>query len=62
MGGLEIIHTRFSGLEREIRELIGSVLSPSRTKISREKTRLGRALYAPKEPNKLLKTEFRRFG
>jgi restriction endonuclease BglII len=61
-GGLEIIHTRFSGLEIEIRELIGSVLSPTETKISREKTRLGRALYAPKELNKLLKAEFRRFG
>lgn len=62
LGGLEIIHTRFSRLEMEVRELIGNVLSPRRTKISHEKTRLGRALYAPKELNRLLKVEFRRFG
>ncbi len=62
LGGLEIIHTRFSRLEMEVRELIGNVLSPRRTKISHEKTRLGRPLYAPKELNRLLKVGFRRFG
>jgi hypothetical protein len=62
LGGFEIVQTRFSGLEREIRELIGSVLSPSKTKISREETRLGRALDAPKGLNELLKVEFRHSG
>jgi len=40
----------------------GVRLFPGKTKISREKTQLGRELYSPKELNALLKADFRRFG
>lgn len=62
LAGLELIHTRFPGLETEIREIVRDTLSPGKTKVSKEKTRKGKKLYAPEELNELLKGRFRERG
>jgi len=51
LGGSEILQVRYPLCGREIYEVISEV-EATRTKISREKTKRGRALYAPKEMNR----------
>ena len=50
LGGSEILHMRYPELETEIYDVISDVKG-NRTKISKEKTKQGRALYAPIDMN-----------
>lgn len=57
LGGKEIIHTHHADVERDINQVISAVKA-HKTKISKEKFRKGRALFAPSEINKSFKKEF----
>ncbi len=61
LGGAEILRVRHPRLEEEILEVIGEVQA-QRTKISREKSKMGRALVSPKEMNRQFKSLFRARG
>src|SRR5947209_6164727 len=62
LGGQEILLVRHPDLYREIEEVIGEVINPGRTKISKEKTMEGHALYSPKQLNKLFHGAFHQRG
>jgi len=51
LGGSEILKVRFPEHEKEIYDVIRSI-DPLKSKISKEETMPGRALYAPKEMNR----------
>lgn len=56
--GLEEINSRFANLLSEIKYCIGNIdASEARTKISEEKTKLGRVLYSPVQLNEFFKKE-----
>lgn len=57
LGGSEILKVRYPEHEQEIYEVI-SLVRGSRTKISKEKTKKGKALYSPIDMNKQFKEEF----
>lgn len=57
LGGAEILQVRYPDREREIYEVIAEV-EAKRTKVSKEKTMRGRALYAPKEMNRQFRKAF----
>jgi len=61
LGGSEILQVRYPKLNKEIYEVIESVKS-RKTKISKEKTMLGRALYSPQNMNQQFKVEFNKKG
>ena len=50
LGGAEILQVRYPDIDREIREVISEVTA-KRTKISKEKTKKGKALYSPGDMN-----------
>jgi hypothetical protein len=50
LGGSEILLVRYPEIEREIYDVI-RVIKGERTKISKEKTKMGRALYSPLDMN-----------
>jgi len=60
LGGSEILKVRYPQIDAEVDEVIREVGRPQETKLSREKTMRGRALFAPKELNKRFKDAFRR--
>jgi hypothetical protein len=61
LGGSEILTVRYPKIEKEIRAVIKSVVA-QRTKISREKTMVGRKLIAPKAMNAQFQEAFSRLG
>ena len=63
LNGLEYLEARKPTLLGEIEAVIDSVDAATyRTKVSKEKSRLGQLLYAPKELNKALKGHFSAAG
>lgn len=61
LGGKEILQIRFPGILGEIYEVIASVKA-TRAKVSKEKSKKGRLLYAPKEMNRAFKNAFHEKG
>lgn len=57
LGGTEILRVRYPELEKQVYDVI-SLVQGSRTKISKEKTKLGKALYSPIDMNRQFKEEF----
>ncbi|MFQ6056301.1 MAG: BglII/BstYI family type II restriction endonuclease [Methanosarcinales archaeon] len=62
LGGLEILKVRYPHIEREIDEIIESIKITGKTKISKEKTKMGKLLYSPRDMNKAFKEEFYKLG
>jgi hypothetical protein len=62
LGGSEILIVRYPDIAREIDEVIHSFRDLRKTKVSKEKTKRGRCLYAPKEMNRGFKAQFKRRG
>ena len=50
LGGSEILRVRYPEMEKEILDII-NLVEGHRTKISKEKTKMGKALYSPKDMN-----------
>lgn len=61
LGGREILRVRFPEILKEIYEVIAEVRAV-RAKVSREKTKKGKLLYAPSEMNAAFKSAFHRRG
>jgi hypothetical protein len=61
LGGAEILHVRFPQIEQEISDVIGLV-EGHRTKISEEKTKMGRKLYSPTDMNAQFAQAFNKRG
>jgi len=55
--GSEILQVRYPNCERDIYEIIAGVQA-RRTKVSREKTMRGQALYSPKDMNRQFRVAF----
>lgn len=63
LNGLEFLMVHKPELWQEIQEVIASVdATVFKTKVSKEKTMKGKMLYAPKEMNKAIETEFKGRG
>lgn len=52
LGGSEILQVRFPEINREIDEVIASITEVQKLKASKEKTKIGKMLYSPKDLNK----------
>jgi hypothetical protein len=61
LGGAEILKVRYPQHEQNIYEVISKVIA-KRIKKSREKTKMGKMLFSPKDMNRQFKTKFRAFG
>lgn len=61
LGGAEILQVHYPDHLRDVYEVINKVTA-SRTKISREKTMVGRDLYSPKNMNQQFRTQFKTRG
>ena len=61
LGGSEILQVRYPKLNKHIYDVINKVKS-SKTKISKEKTMIGRALYSPTDMNQQFKESFNKIG
>ncbi len=61
LGGAEILKVRYPKENKQVYQVISGV-TPHKTKISREKTMPGRALYAPTDMNAQFRTAFNSFG
>lgn len=61
LGGSEILQVRYPKYNQQIYDVIKEVKS-SKTKISKEKTMMGRALYSPKDMNKQFEESFNKRG
>lgn len=61
LGGSEILQVRYPKFNQQIYDVIKQVKS-SKTKISKEKTMVGRALYSPTDMNKQFKEAFNKRG
>lgn len=57
LGGAEILQVRYPDCERDVCEAIAQVAAP-RTKVSKEKTMRGRALYSPRDMNRQFREIF----
>jgi len=57
LGGAEILQVRYPDCDREIYEVIAEVKA-KRSKISKEKTMRGKALYSPKDMNRQFRELF----
>jgi hypothetical protein len=57
LGGSEILQVRYPNCERDIYEIIAGVQA-QRSKVSREKTMPGRALYSPTDMNRQFRAAF----
>ncbi len=57
LGGAEILQVHYPDRLRDIYDVIDTV-NPARTKVSREKTKMGRTLYSPIGMNAQFKQEF----
>jgi len=62
LGGEEILLVRHPQLHADLQNVIAAIANPGRTKVSNEKTKMGKKLYAPKVLNKLFAEEFRSRG
>ncbi len=61
LGGSEILLVRFPEIEREIYDVIQAVKG-NRTKVSKEKTKMGRVLYSPVDMNRQFDKAFQTRG
>ena len=61
LGGSEILQVRFPEINQNVNHVIKSV-KPVKNKISREKTKFGKKLYAPKDMNRQFKNSFYELG
>jgi hypothetical protein len=61
LGGSEILQVRYPEYNQEIYSAIAGVQA-QRTKISKEKTKIGKALYSPIDMNKQFRSIFRQHG
>lgn len=61
LGGSEILQVRYPNIDQEIYQAISNVKA-RRTKESKEKTRLGKMLYSPKDMNEQFLKQFRSYG
>lgn len=61
-GGEEILLVKYPQINDEINTVIEGVPNPGRGKLSKEKTKRGRKLFAPKEMNRLFDSAFRELG
>lgn len=62
LGGEEILMVRFPKHDREILDVIAEIPNPGRNKASKEKTKVGKMLYSPKDLNRLFKEGFHERG
>jgi hypothetical protein len=62
LGGAEILLVRYPEIDREIDATISAISQIGKNKESREKTKVGRMLYSPKELNARFTDEFRSRG
>ncbi len=61
LNGLEYLMVHKPGLWKEIQDVIAAVDAKTfKTKVSKEKTMMGKLLYAPKEMNKAMNEEFKK--
>lgn len=61
LGGSEILQVRYPKFNQQIYDVIKQVKS-AKTKISKEKTMIGRALYSPTDMNQQFKVAFNKSG
>ena len=61
LGGSEILKVRYPDIEREIYDVISKVIA-KKTKISKEKTMIGKKLFAPRDMNKQFRNLFQGKG
>lgn len=61
LGGSEILQVRYPECDRDIYEIIASIVV-QRTKVSREKTMRGRKLYSPRDMNQQFREAFESRG
>lgn len=61
LGGSEILQVRYPQINQEIYDVIGSII-PHRTKISKEKTMMGKMLFNPADMNRQYLEYFREKG
>lgn len=61
LGGSEILLVRFPEIDNEIKRVIREI-TPKRIKESKEKTKMGRMLYSPKDMNNQFTESFRRLN
>ncbi len=62
LGGEEILLVRHPNYYKEIMEVINGIKNPGKSKVSKEKTMKGKALYSPPELNTLFKDKFNNLG
>jgi len=62
LGGSEILQVRYPQLEKEIDSVIANITNVTKTKISKEKTNPGEALYNPVALNKSFEQSFNALG
>lgn len=62
LGGEEILMVRFPNHDKEINDVIAEISNPGRNKASKEKTKVGKMLYSPKELNQLFLDSFHKRG
>jgi len=55
LGGAEILRSRFPDVERDLDGVITSIQGVTKTKESKEKTKVGQMLYSPKDLNRRFK-------
>lgn len=61
LGGAEILQVRFPDRLKDIYEIIDGI-TPARTKVSKEKTKLGKSLYSPIGMNTQFRSAFKARG
>ncbi len=62
LGGAEILKVHYPKIEKEIDEIIAGIKDVEKTKISKEKTMIGRKLYSPRDLNRYFKERFTEKG
>lgn len=58
LGGSEILQVRYPDIDRDIDTVIAEISLPAKTKVSKEKTMMGKLLYSPTEMNEKFKVAF----
>jgi len=62
LGGEEILLVKYPHINDEINAVIEGIPNPGRGKVSKEKTKRGRRLFAPKDINRLFDSAFAELG
>ena len=62
LGGRQMLTVDYPEIEAEINEVIAAVGTPSKSKVSKEKTKRGKLLYSPKDINARFKEQFHKRG